>query len=70
MQAAKKLSHEKGNKLLPQGEKSFFPEGKTLLSFGGNASFLAGKLPLGKKGTPQGGALRKSVSVTAPNNKD
>ena len=43
---------------------------KTLLSFGGNASFLGGKLPLGKKGTPQGGALRKSVSVTAPNDED
>ena len=41
------------------------PSWKTLLSFGGNVSFLGRKLPRGKKGTSQGGALRKSVSVTA-----
>ena len=41
------------------------PKWKTLLSFGGNASFLGGKLPPGEKETSQGGALRKSVSVTA-----
>ena len=43
----------------------FFPSWKTLLSFGGNVSFLGRKLHPGKKGTSQGGALRKSVSVTA-----
>ena len=41
------------------------PSWKTLLSFEGNVSFLGRKLPPGKKGTSQGGTLRKSVSVTA-----
>ena len=52
-----------GNMNFPEVKAT--PKWKTLLSFGGNASFLGGKLPPGEKETSQGGALRKSVSVTA-----
>ena len=59
----KNASSPRGNINFP-GVKAT-PSWKTLLSFGGNVSFFGRKLPPGKKGTSQGGALRKSVSVTA-----
>ena len=65
MQVAKKPLHEKGKKVLPEGKK-LLPQGeKNASSPRGNVSFLGSKLPPGKKGTSQGGTLRKSVSVTA-----
>ena len=73
----------KGKKDTSRGKKSTSPRGninfpgvkatskwKTLLSFGGNATSLGGKLLQEKKETSQGGARRKSVSVTALNDKD